>query len=343
MVVKKKTAKVEAVVLDEEKLSKLIASLSVEGQGEDGVQKLAQTLQSCLELTDPVQQIQLVKKAGAQLEALTEDQPDGPLLGACLHTLALVYTSLQPKNPLKRAVASALGSVPAGLMKCTVDSLSSCLNDLVSDSPSDQFPRNVDTVAACLDGFPIGEKCINKLLPEVLQFLYTGLRTFLHQNSELAGRHVAQAQLMHSCLSAVKTSMLVVQRSQDMICASLHSEKEWSQLEEKLSCLLDCYIHILTDEEFIQSVQSTAGMAVVLLIRSVMGSGDEVASGLDLVPRWLKQRCEGFLTNGRPPGVSLYLCHGALAMLSWKGALPGPQWEQLLLLIPHTLLELDVR
>lgn len=31
-------------------------------------------------------------------------------------------------------------------------------------------------------------------------------------------------------------------------------------------------------EEFIQSVQSTAGMAVVLLIRSVMGCGDEVAS-----------------------------------------------------------------
>lgn len=35
------------------------------------------------------------------------------------------------------------------------------------------------------------------------------------------------------------------------------------------------FLHI---EEFIQAVQSTAGMAVVLLIRSVMGSGDEVAS-----------------------------------------------------------------
>lgn len=65
--------------------------------------------------------------------------------------------------------------------------------------------------------------------------------------------------------------------------------------------------------------------------------------GLDSAPRWLKQRCEGLCAGGRPAGVSLYLCHGALAMLSWRGALPGPQWEELLLLVPNTLLDLDVR
>lgn len=193
MVVKKKTAKVEAVVLDEEKLQNLIgtmptaqnlwknktikvfnlssycvhwtipckwllystcvklssalsfpASLSVD-EAEDGVDQLARTLQSCLELSEPVQQIQLVKKvgfesgmwynkkkkwvccrlwfellcecfymygrvsvvhqAGSQLESLTGDQPEGARLEACLHTLCLVYTSLQAKNPLQRAIA----------------------------------------------------------------------------------------------------------------------------------------------------------------------------------------------------------------------------------------------
>lgn len=39
------------------------ASLSVDG-AEDGVGQLARTLQSCLELSEPVQQIQLVKKVG---------------------------------------------------------------------------------------------------------------------------------------------------------------------------------------------------------------------------------------------------------------------------------------
>ncbi|XP_030298445.1 thyroid adenoma-associated protein [Sparus aurata] len=352
MVVKKKTAKVEAVVLDEDKLHKLIASLSIDG-GEDGVRQLAHTLQSCLELTEPVQQIQLVKKAGSQLEALTEEQPDEALLEACLHTLSLVYTSLQAKNPLRRAIASALSSVPAWLQERTVNNLSACLSNCYSNPSSDRYPHIVDTITACLDGFALGERCINKLLPEVLQFLHKGLSEYLQQNSGLAGRHIAQAQLMHSCLSVVKTSMLVIQRSQETISTALQAEQKHCKLDDTLSCLLGCYTHILTDEDFIQSVQSTAGMAVVLLIRSVMGCGDEVASvvcsllcssaqGLDSAPHWLKQRCEGLCTGGRPPGVSLYLCHGALAMLSWKGALPGPQWEQLLLLVPNTLLDLDV-
>lgn len=67
------------------------------------------------------------------------------------------------------------------------------------------------------------------------------------------------------------------------------------------------------------------------------------AQGLDSAPPWLKHGAEGLCASGRPPSVSLYLCHGALAMLSWRGALAGPQWEQLLLLVPNTLLDLDIR
>uniref|UniRef100_A0A3Q3F2S4 tRNA (32-2'-O)-methyltransferase regulator THADA n=1 Tax=Labrus bergylta TaxID=56723 RepID=A0A3Q3F2S4_9LABR len=332
MVVKKKTPKVEAVVLDEQKLHLLLASLSVDG-GEDGVRQVARTLQSCLELTDPVQQIQLVKKAGSQLEDLSEEEPDGALLEACLHTLCLVYTSLQAKNPLRRAIASALGSVPAWLQERAVNSLCVCLSDCLSNITSDRHPHIVDTITSCLDGFVIGESAI------LQQFCYQEKFNFF-QNA--AGRHIAQAQLMHSCLAAVKTSMLVIQRSQESISGALEAEQSHCMLEDTLSGLLGCYTHILTDEEFIQSVQSTAGMAVVLLFRSVMGCGDDVASGLDSAPQWLKLRCEGLCARGRPPGVSLYLCHGALAMLSWRGSLPGPQWEQLLLLVPNTLLALDV-
>lgn len=44
-------------------LGSFLASLSVADE-KDEVKQLAQTLQTCLELTDPVQQIQLVKKVG---------------------------------------------------------------------------------------------------------------------------------------------------------------------------------------------------------------------------------------------------------------------------------------
>lgn len=47
----------------------------------------------------------ILPQAGSQLESLSEEQPDGALLDACLHTLSLVYTSLQAKNPLRRAIA----------------------------------------------------------------------------------------------------------------------------------------------------------------------------------------------------------------------------------------------
>ncbi|KAM4607989.1 thyroid adenoma-associated protein [Polymixia lowei] len=351
MVVKKRTAKVEALVLDEQKVHKLKASLSVDG-GDDAVKQVAQTLQNCLDLTDPVQQIQLVKKAGSQLEVLSEEQCHGPLVQACLHTLALVYISLQAKNPLCRASASALSSVPECLQEQTVDSLSVCLTDCLSSPGSDQYPHIIDSITACLDGFPLGERCIHKNLPKVLQFLQKALSECLQQNRGLAGRHVAQAQLMQSCLAAVKTSMLVVQRSQETISTALQADQGNCTLQGIVTGLLDRYIDILTDEEFVQTVQSTAGMAVVLLLRSVMGPGDEVAAvvcGLlrdseqeaELAPQWLRRSFGGLYAGGRPPGVCLYLCHGALAMLSWKGALPGPRWEQLLLLVPHTLLGLD--
>lgn len=67
--------------------------------------------------------------------------------------------------------------------------------------------------------------------------------------SGLAGRHVAQAQLMHSCLAAVKASMLVLQRSQDALDVVLQAQQDDSTLEDSLGGLLSCYIHILTDGE----------------------------------------------------------------------------------------------
>ncbi|XP_029525591.1 tRNA (32-2'-O)-methyltransferase regulator THADA [Oncorhynchus nerka] len=354
MVTKKKTVKVEAVVLDKDRRDKLIVSLSVDG-GDEWIRQLAQTLQDCLALTDPMQQIQLVKKAGSQLELLSEEETSrGPLLQACLHTMALIYTSLLAKNPLRRASASALSSVPDWLQEQTVICLSACLSDSLSTVGSDHssYSHLIDSITACLDAFPLGERCIHRLLAEVLPFLHKALSEYLQLNSGLAGRHVVQAQLMHSCLAAVKASMLVVQRSQELISAALQAVHPHCTLQLTLSGLLDCYTHILTDENFLQAVQSTAGMAVVLLTRSVMGSGDGVAAvvaGLlqvseqsgECAPVWLTQSCRGLYDSGRPAGVSLYLCHGALAMLNWRGATQGPQREQLLLLVPHTLLALD--
>ncbi|ROI98695.1 Thyroid adenoma-associated protein [Anabarilius grahami] len=354
MVVKKKTPKVEAVALDDVKLKSLTDSLSVEGDSRSI--ELAQVLKHSLSSSDPVEQIQLISKAGFMLEQMSEDESStGPLLPACLSTLAFLYTTLPAKNPLKRAVASALGSGPDWLQEKTVGWLSECLSSSLSSTDTDHFSHLTDSITSCLDGFKIGEKCVHRLLTEVLQFFQRTLNYYVAQNRGLAGRHVAQAQLMQSCLAVVKASMLVVQRSQEPISTGiLSASSDQSDLHQVLSGLLNCYTCILTDEEFVQTVQSTAGMAVVLFIRSIRGKGDDVpviVAGLlqcsvdagSTAPQWLKQSCAGLYESSRPAAVALYLSHGALAMLSWRGKTLGPQAEKLLLLIPEVLLSLDTR
>ncbi|CAL8299350.1 unnamed protein product [Merluccius merluccius] len=156
---RRKTAQVEALVLDDDALQKLKASLCLDGRDADEeVRQIVVTLQAFLDLTEPVQQIQQVKKAGAQLEELTEEQHHVSLIQPCLHTLALVFVSLQAKNPLRRACASALNSVASWLQDATVDCLSACLSDCLHTPESDRHPHITDTIAACLDGFPLGHE-----------------------------------------------------------------------------------------------------------------------------------------------------------------------------------------
>ncbi|KAI4888638.1 hypothetical protein NFI96_027081, partial [Prochilodus magdalenae] len=354
MVVKKKAPKVEAITLDSAKLESLRASLSVDG--DNGSRQLAQMLKDCLASADAVQQIQLVSKAGSMLEHLEDLNESGPgaLLLACLNAMGDMYITLQAKNPLKRAIASALSNVPDWLQEKAVCSLSACLSASLSSLGSEHYSHLTDCITSCLDAFPIGERCIHQLLTEVLQFFKRAVGEYLEINRDLAGRHVAQAQLMQSCLAVVKASMLVVQRSQDVISAKLLESTMASSLQQAFSGLLECYTHILTDEEFVQAVQSTAGMAVVLLIRSVMGNGDATAdtvAGLlqcsepqgSSAPQWLRESCAGLYVSSRPAAVALYLSHGALAMLNWRGRVLCSQAEKLLLLIPDVILSLDIR
>lgn len=63
---------------------------------------------------------------------------------------------------------------------------------------------------------------------------------------------------MQSCLSAVKTSMQVLQRSQDTLSSALQAGQDDGGLEDTLCSLLGCYIHILTDGGKQMSVEAEA-------------------------------------------------------------------------------------
>ncbi|XP_024244229.1 uncharacterized protein LOC112224799 [Oncorhynchus tshawytscha] len=227
----------------------------------------------------------------------------------CLHTLTLIYTSLQAKNPFRRArYISPPPPLPQSqalahkLQEQTVGWLSGCLSDCLSNLGSDHtaYPNLIDSITSCLGGFPLGERCIESANRSSLQ---KALSEYLQQQ-------VAMWYRPSLCLAAAKASMLVVQRSQESISTTLQATHLYFSLQLTLSDLLDCYTHILTDE-FVQSVQSMVGQVAGLL------QGSEQVG--ECAPVWLRQSCTGLYDSGRPAGLSRYLSrHGALALLNWR-------------------------
>uniref|UniRef100_A0A673FVR5 THADA armadillo repeat containing n=1 Tax=Sinocyclocheilus rhinocerous TaxID=307959 RepID=A0A673FVR5_9TELE len=329
MVVKKKAPKVEAEALDDVKLKSLTDSLSVDGDSRST--ELAQVLKNSLSSSDPVEQIQLISKsAGFLLEQLRKDEsPMSPLLQACLSTLAFLLTTLPAKNPLKRAVASGPDWLQEQTLGCLSESLSSCL----SSKSTDHCSHLTDSITSCLDGFKIGEKCVLRLLTEVLQFFQRTLNYYVEQNRGLTGRHVAKA------------SMLVVQRSQEPIStAVLSASNDQSDLRQVLSGLLNCYTCILTDGKAKTTVFFRCYLTLSFLcLFTVEGLQQCLVDAGSIATQWLRQSCTRLYESSRPAAVALYPSHGALAMLSWRGRTLGPQAEKLLLLIPEVLLSLDTR
>ncbi|KAK1171060.1 hypothetical protein AOXY_G8054 [Acipenser oxyrinchus oxyrinchus] len=344
---KRKVVQVGAIVLASENFEKLKAL-----DGGPLAQQLASVLQECVQLNDGVQQIQLIKKMGSLFEEMDEKETESPLLHGCLEKLALIYFSLDSKNPLKRALASALSAIPGRLQGGAVEILSVCLQERLGAESPDLYRAVTDCVTGCLESFFLGTLLkFCSFISTVFQFLQKALTRYHEQNSSLHGNHIAQTQLMQDCLAAVKASMVVVQRSQERICGALQAQ-HGSLLWETMSGLLSCFTSMLIDGNFLQTVQSTSGMAVVLFIRTMLEHKDHLASlvddllagaeeSLSAAPRWLSGSCTELYSRERPAPVALFLCHGALAMLSWRSRELGGRGEELLLHIPSVLLELN--
>uniref|UniRef100_A0A4W3HEY4 tRNA (32-2'-O)-methyltransferase regulator THADA n=1 Tax=Callorhinchus milii TaxID=7868 RepID=A0A4W3HEY4_CALMI len=147
---------------------------------------------------------------------------------------------------------------------------------------------------------------------------------------------------MHDSLVALKASMVLVQKVQEKIHGCFCGTAE-PPLWEVMCGLLTCFIEILVDGDFLQAVQSTAGMAAVLFIKTIVHQDEalpKLVSELLFpskllvvpdVPEWLIESC-GELCRTAPSDASvLFLCQGTLAMLDWRSGRMKQSGEQLLL------------
>ncbi|XP_053314799.1 thyroid adenoma-associated protein [Spea bombifrons] len=342
---KKKEVKVDSLVLDGfavEKLKRFV---------EDKAENVPSLLLHCIQLQDGVQQIHCIKKIVPLLEDLHISSADTDMLYCCLNVLAKMYFSVASKNPLKKALASSLNGLSDRCTAAAAPVFIRCMKEDIESEDLGHYRKAVDNLASCMESFNLGTACVESLFVEILQFLVKVLHTFQSQNKKVLGNGLAQTQLMHDLLTAVKFSMVLVQKVQEPIRTALRADDR-SPLWKTMCDLLSCFTEIIMDEDLLQNVQSTSGMAVILYLKTMFEDGeklpklvsDVVLGSLDpdAVPGWFMSSC-GSRCKDLSDTAMLFLCQGSLAMLGWKNGSMGDSGDKLLLDLLSTLLTLSSR
>ncbi|XP_075060252.1 tRNA (32-2'-O)-methyltransferase regulator THADA isoform X2 [Mixophyes fleayi] len=342
---KKKEIKVDVLTLNGPNLEKLRVFT------DDQEQNLPSLILQCLQLQDGVQQIHCVKKIVPLLENLQSSSAGSDVLRCCLSVLAEMYFAVSAKNPLKKVLASSLNSVPDTCRSDAVCAFTCCLRKDIDIEDIEHYRNAVGNLASCMESFSLGSSCVINLFPEVLRFLVKVLHTFQSQNKRILGDGLAQTQLMHDLLAAVKLSIVVVQKSQESVQGSLQPDVQ-SPVQKAMCDLLSCFTDILLDDDLLQNVQSTSGMAIILYLKTILGDCERLTKlvsdlflrSLDPVglPGWFISCC-GSLCEDLPDNALLFLCQGVLAMLEWKEGNLGCGGEKLLLNLLTVLLSLSSR
>ncbi|XP_019371913.1 PREDICTED: thyroid adenoma-associated protein isoform X1 [Gavialis gangeticus] len=341
---KKKEIQVDALVLDHKEVERLQSFVDVEKQN------LASLLLHCVQLPDGIQQIQCIKQIVPLLKKMDVNSSCNPMVKSCLDILGIIYFSLSTKNPLKKVLASSLNGLPEPFMTEAVQSFICCLKKELETTDIYSYRKVLDSLASCMENFSLGKAGVSSLFKEVLQFLQKSLIEIQEENRKLSGNRIAQTQLMHDLLMAIKVSMMVVQKVQENIQENL---KPGSFVCQSMRSLLKCFTNCLMDEEVLQTVQTTSGLAVVLFIKILFEPVEKLPSLVsDLllrsvkcvdVPQWFMDSCGILCTAEVSDSTLLFLCHGALAMLEWKNNSMGQNGEKLLLDIVLVLLSLNSR
>ncbi|KAK9412073.1 thyroid adenoma-associated protein [Crotalus adamanteus] len=343
---KKKEIQVDSFVLEYQQLERLRSFADDEGQN------LASLLLQCAQLTDGIQQINLIKQIVPLLEKMDSTSSCNNMVKSCLDILGITFLSLDIKNPLKRVLASCLNDLPELLIAEATDSFVVCLKEELATTNFSCIRKTIDNLASCVELINIGKSSVTILFKEALQFLLKSVLKIQEENRKFSGNHIAQTRLMHDLLMGIKVSMTLIQRVLENIQRCF-----WKKLDSPIwQCmcgLLNSFICFLNNEDLLQTVQTSAGLAVVLFIKTMFEPverlpcliSDLICGLLNCsdVPKWFVVSCGGLCTAELSDSVLLFLCHGALAMLDWKDHSMEENAEKLLLDIASVLLTLSTR
>ncbi|XP_062934464.1 tRNA (32-2'-O)-methyltransferase regulator THADA isoform X3 [Cynocephalus volans] len=340
---KKKEMQVAALTICHRDLETLRSFADVEGKN------LASLLLRCVQLKDGVSQIHYVKQIVPLLEKIDKNGSCDPTIQSCLDILAGIYLSLNLKNPLKKVLASSLNGLPEFFLTVAVHSFTSRLQEELDTTDLYSYRKVIDNISSCMENFNLGTASVNNLLKNVLHFLQKSLIEIWEENRKFAGNHIVQTQLMNDLLIGIRVSVMLVQKVQ------VFKGNLWkafsSPIWQSMCGLLSIFSKFLSDDDLLQTIQSTSGLAVTLFIKTMFHPSEKIPdliSSLLLrsvectsIPGWFMNSCRNLCCADVSRSALLFLCQGTLAMLDWQNGSMGLSGEALLLDIAHVLFTLS--
>ncbi|XP_031211387.1 thyroid adenoma-associated protein [Mastomys coucha] len=330
---KKREMRVAALSVCHQDLETLRSFADVEGTN------LASLLLHCVQLTDGVSQIHSIKQIVPLLEKVDKNSVCDPVIQSCLDILAGIYFSLTLKNPLKKVLASSLNGLPEFFLTQATHSFTFHLQEELDTADLHSYRKVIDNISSCMENFNLGRTSVVNLLRDVLQFLQKSLIEILEENRKFSGDHIVQTQLMNDLLAGVRVAMTLAQKVHGPQ-GNLWKDSS-SPIWQSMCGLLSIFTKFLNDDDLLQTLQSTSGLAVVLFIKTMFQPSEKLPgliSSLLLrsaectsIPEWLMNSCRSLCCADVPASTLLFLCQGTLAMLDWQDGSMGPSGETLLL------------
>nr|XP_037862794.1 thyroid adenoma-associated protein isoform X4 [Chlorocebus sabaeus] len=340
---KKKEMQVAVLTICHQDLETLKSFADAEGKN------LASLLLRCVQLTDGVSQIHYVKQIVPLLEKVDKNGVCDPTIQSCLDILAGIYLSLSLKNPLKKVLASSLNSLPEFFLPEAVHRFTSRLQEELNTTDLYSYRKVIDNISSCMENFNLGRAGVNNLLKNVLHFLQKSLIEIVEENRKCAGNHIIQTQLMNDLLVGIRVSMTLVQKVQDFQ-GNLWKASS-SPIWQNMCGLLSIFTKFLSDDDLLQTVQSTSGLAITLFIKTMFHPSEKIPHLISSVllrsvdctsvPEWFMNSCRSLCCGNVSGSAVLFLCQGTLAMLDWQNGSMGRSGEALLLDTAHVLFTLS--
>lgn len=340
---KKREMQFAALTVCHQDLETLRSFADVEGKN------LASLLLHCVQLTDGVSQIHSVKQIVPLLEKVDKNGVCDPIIQRCLDILASIYFSLTLKNPLKKVLASSLNGLPECFLNEAAHSFTFHLQEELDTADLHSYRKVMDNISSCMENFNLGRASVVNLLQNVLHFLQKSLIEVQEENRKFAGNHIVQTQLMNDLLVGVRVAMTLVQKVQGPQ-SNLWNDSS-SPIWQSMCGLLSIFTRFLNDDDLLQTIQSTSGLAVILFIKTMFRPSEKLpglisslllqSADCTSIPDWLMSSCRSLCCADVPASALLFLCQGTLAMLDWQDGSMGPSREALLLDTVHVLFTLS--